>query len=334
MSKMPTFSIIIPVYNVAPYLRECLDSVLAQTFSDWEAICVDDGSTDGSGAILDEYASKDSRFRVIHQQNAGVCAARNLGLSKVTGEWLLFLDSDDVFRDCALKVLSQAIHNNRECSFIVFDKESFAAAQWLPSPISAKPIPEMRDVSKNVVVGPYDRYFWQCAYRRDRYGDLRFNPEIKYNMGEDVLYSVEANERTDMELILPVALYGYRLRVGSAMRSPMTAQKFKNNLRHSSLVLDRIAGSRKVYAPKLLRAIGLSLTEGMTNRMWNMRKEDRRDAWIDLFDLHRQICRNWTMPIWVRFVSFLTSATCSRLVFYVLCGIPFELKKRGLHRRR
>ena len=63
----PVFSIIIPVYNVAPYLRECLDSVLAQTFADWEAICVDDGSTDGSGAILDEYAAKDARFRIVHQ---------------------------------------------------------------------------------------------------------------------------------------------------------------------------------------------------------------------------------------------------------------------------
>jgi len=72
----PFFSIIIPVYNVAPYLRECLDSVLAQTFTDWEAICVDDGSTDGSGAILDEYAAKEPRIKVIHPKNAGVGAAR------------------------------------------------------------------------------------------------------------------------------------------------------------------------------------------------------------------------------------------------------------------
>ena len=89
------FSIIIPVYNVAPYLRECLDSVLAQTFADWEAICVDDGSTDGSGAILDEYAAKDSRFRVIHQRNAGVSAARNEALKKAQGEYIAFVDADD-----------------------------------------------------------------------------------------------------------------------------------------------------------------------------------------------------------------------------------------------
>ena len=95
---MPYFSIIIPVYNVAPYLCECLDSVLAQTFTNWEAICVDDGSTDGSGAILDEYAAKDKRFRVFHQPNAGVSAARNMGLDNIHGEYFGFIDPDDILK--------------------------------------------------------------------------------------------------------------------------------------------------------------------------------------------------------------------------------------------
>ena len=94
----PSFSIIIPVYNVAPYLRECLDSVLSQTLTDWEAICIDDGSTDGSGAILDEYAAKDARFRVIHQANAGVSAARNVGLDQIRGRYFFFVDSDDYLK--------------------------------------------------------------------------------------------------------------------------------------------------------------------------------------------------------------------------------------------
>lgn len=89
-------SVIIPVYNVEPYLRECLDSVLGQTFTDWEAVCVDDGSRDGSSAILDEYAARDSRFQVIHQSNKGLSAARNAGMDAAKGEWLFFLDSDDV----------------------------------------------------------------------------------------------------------------------------------------------------------------------------------------------------------------------------------------------
>ena len=90
-----TISIIIPVYNVAPYLRECLDSVLAESDADVECICVDDGSTDGSAAILDEYAKCDSRLHVIHQDNAGVSAARNAALAALTGDWFAFVDGDD-----------------------------------------------------------------------------------------------------------------------------------------------------------------------------------------------------------------------------------------------
>ena len=88
-------SLIVPVYNVEPYLRRCLDSVLAQTFTGFEVILVDDGSTDASGRICDEYAEKDARFRVIHKQNGGVSSARNEGIQASRGRYLAFLDSDD-----------------------------------------------------------------------------------------------------------------------------------------------------------------------------------------------------------------------------------------------
>ena len=100
------FSVIIPVYNVEKYLRECLDSVLNQTFSDWEAVCVNDGSTDGSAGILEEYSAKDERFRVIEQTNAGLSAARNTGMENAKGDYVLFLDSDDWLELNALKILA------------------------------------------------------------------------------------------------------------------------------------------------------------------------------------------------------------------------------------
>ena len=109
---MPFFSIVIPVYNVAPYLRECLDSVRAQKFVNWEAVCVDDGSTDGSGDILDEYAARDRRFRVIHQKNAGVCAARQKAWDEVRGEWVASVDSDDWIDDDFLQVFEKAIRGH------------------------------------------------------------------------------------------------------------------------------------------------------------------------------------------------------------------------------
>lgn len=91
----PKISIIIPVYNTEKYLSRCVDSVIAQTFLDIEIILVDDGSTDGSGKICDEFAVRDARVHVIHQQNAGVSAARNAGIDAATGEWIGFVDSDD-----------------------------------------------------------------------------------------------------------------------------------------------------------------------------------------------------------------------------------------------
>lgn len=100
------FSVIIPVYNVEAYLRDCLDGVLNQTCTDWEAICVNDGSTDGSAVILNEYAARDSRLKVITQPNGGLSAARNAGIDAAEGEYVLFLDSDDWLEENALEVLS------------------------------------------------------------------------------------------------------------------------------------------------------------------------------------------------------------------------------------
>jgi glycosyltransferase involved in cell wall biosynthesis len=92
---MPVISIIVPVYKVEPYLRRCVDSILAQTFRDFECILIDDGSPDNCPAICDEYAKKDSRIVVIHQENKGVSAARNAGLDRAQGEWIGFVDGDD-----------------------------------------------------------------------------------------------------------------------------------------------------------------------------------------------------------------------------------------------
>ncbi|MBO5676389.1 MAG: glycosyltransferase family 2 protein [Bacteroidaceae bacterium] len=91
----PKISVILPVYNTEKYLHHCIDSILAQTFTDFELLLIDDGSKDGSGKICDEYSAKDSRIRVFHKENGGVSSARNLGLRNAQGEWIIFIDSDD-----------------------------------------------------------------------------------------------------------------------------------------------------------------------------------------------------------------------------------------------
>ena len=102
----PFFSIIIPVYNAAPYLNECLDSVLQQTFLDWECICIDDGSNDGSNKILEAYAIKDGRFKIVTQVNSGVVVARKNGFVVSSGYYILFLDGDDTLESRALAIIA------------------------------------------------------------------------------------------------------------------------------------------------------------------------------------------------------------------------------------
>ena len=114
MEQMPKVSIIVPVYNVERYLRQCLDSLVDQTYQNIEIICVDDGSTDASSEILTEYALKNSKVRVIRQENSGLSVARNVGFSFATGEYVMYVDSDDWIDVCA-------------CEKAVFKAEEHAA---------------------------------------------------------------------------------------------------------------------------------------------------------------------------------------------------------------
>ena len=111
---MPKISVIVPVYKVEKYLRECVDSILAQTFRDFELILVDDGSPDNCGAICDEYAAKDSRVRCVHQENQGLSGARNSGIDVAQGEFITFVDSDDRIDARYLEILMSAMEDGAD----------------------------------------------------------------------------------------------------------------------------------------------------------------------------------------------------------------------------
>ena len=126
---MCNISVILPIYNSERFLHHCIDSILAQTFTDWELLLIDDGSKDASGSICDEYAAKDERIRVFHKENGGVSSARNIGLEHAIGEYVVFVDSDDWVDDSYLNCL---LPENREdlicCSFEVED--SYKRNNW------------------------------------------------------------------------------------------------------------------------------------------------------------------------------------------------------------
>ena len=126
----PKISIIIPMYNVEKYLRRCLDSVQNQTFPDWQAICVDDGSPDKSGAIAEEYAKRDKRFIVLHKENGGLSDARNFGMPRATGEYIMFLDSDDFIHPQTMEIVYELAKNNKS-DIVSFTYDRFYRPQLM-----------------------------------------------------------------------------------------------------------------------------------------------------------------------------------------------------------
>lgn len=221
------FSIIIPVYNVETYLRECLDSVLNQTFDDWEAICVNDGSTDGSAAILEEYAKKDSRIKAIMQQNAGTAAARNTGLKAAKGDYIFFLDSDDWIEDNALQIIADCLNGE--------DILCFSGRRFLEADNSYRPADKL--LAKQYASG-IDYYNENALLSRDfafvcvvlRVYKTSFLISNKLYFDDDV--SFEDNLWVPIMLyyavsvkVIPNALYYYRVREGSKMQEESLARK-------------------------------------------------------------------------------------------------------------
>ena len=173
---MPQISVIVPVYNVEKYLHRCVDSILAQTFTDFELILVDDGSPDNCGVICDEYTRKDSRVHVIHQANCGVAVARNSGIDwvfeKNESRWISFVDSDDWIHPQYLEILLQAaIESQKEismCMFIETDIEAPIENQRLSLKI-VNPGDAYTYNSKSI-----DAYPWGRLYAKDCFRDIRY----------------------------------------------------------------------------------------------------------------------------------------------------------------
>ena len=221
----PFFSIIVPCCDVAPYLRECLDSLLAQTFTDWEAICVDDGSTDGSGAILDEYAAKDSRFRVFHQPNAGVSAARNKALDVAQGEWIWFVDGDDAIEIDAMEQFS-GIEEKADITFFsmrLLQDDGFANIYVLKKHdctcLDDQTSFSLLELANNSL--HIDAFGWTCnkIIRRDMLVEnaVRFPEHISYF--EDELFTLEIFRFVRTFAVTGKVFYNYRILGTSLTRS-------------------------------------------------------------------------------------------------------------------
>ena len=213
-------SVIIPVYNVENYLRRCLDSVVNQTYKNLEIILVDDGSTDSSGAICDEYALKDDRIKVIHKENGGLSSARNTGLDLMTGEYIAFVDSDDFIHIDMMKDMHYSLVINEAdvcvCSFKEFEQED-APDAYAPQEL------KMRTIGRDEALLMYDSGFGALMssscnkmYKKSVFKNIRFPLNRKCEDLATIYKVLFASERI---VLLDNFYYLYIIRKNSIMHS-------------------------------------------------------------------------------------------------------------------
>ena len=230
-------SIVIPIYNVERFLKDCIDSVLMQTFKDFEILLIDDGSKDTSGKLCDEMALKDSCIRVFHKSNGGLSSARNYGMDRALGEYIIFLDSDDYWinKDILSLLVKKAESENLDVvrgEFVNVD----AKGKQLYTP----DLPEESLNLKNQILSSYEmmkivmnsRFFsWLFIFRKSSIGCLRFDENRKFQ--EDIDFAIKFFSKNFRCGYLPIQFYAYRQRENSIMSTPRI-----NNLTNSFALCD------------------------------------------------------------------------------------------------
>lgn len=210
----PKISIIVPVYKVEEYLPKCIDSILAQTFTDFELILVDDGSPDRCGEICDEYAKEDSRIVVIHKENGGQATARNMGLDIARGEYIGFVDSDDWIEKDMYEILYRLCINNdceiANCCSTIYYKNRIVVNGGHSLILQNK-----EEAMKTLLIGElYDECLWTKLISRKLLNGIRIPEGIKY---EDTAFTYKVFDRARKIACIGTAKYNYIKRDNSTM---------------------------------------------------------------------------------------------------------------------
>lgn len=248
---MPKISVIIPIYNVEKYLRRCLDSVVAQTFTDWEAICVNDGSPDNSAQILAEYAERDPRFKIVAKENGGLSDARNAGMAVAKGTYVNFLDSDDLIHPQTFEI-AYALIQQEDADIVSWYKDplfrprllvrhalGFDIDKTMPRGLKRRfTLDKVKyhttdDVFAHVTEYSHTRieypikhfYVWRHLLRRSLVEDVPF---LKGVIFEDFPWWSEVILKNPRTVITDLPFYYYFPNIGSIDRSSSRTRKVKN----------------------------------------------------------------------------------------------------------
>jgi glycosyltransferase involved in cell wall biosynthesis len=202
-------SIIIPVYNAEKYLRQCIDSVIQQTYRDLEIILVDDGSTDNSGKICDEYAIKDSRIKVFHINNSGVSFARNKGIQESSGQYLMFVDSDDYIDLNMVEILISEISQSKSdlviCGYTTVTHENYIKSQCKKAFLKGK-----KEISNYIIKNYHPGYINSPCNKLYRKDLIKHYFDENQSLGEDLLFNIDYLKSVNSINCINDCLYYYR----------------------------------------------------------------------------------------------------------------------------
>ena len=228
---MPKVSIIIPAYNAEKVLARCIDSVLAQTFTDFELLVMDDGSKDGTAALCDAYAAKDARVRVVHKQNSGVSDTRNQALNLATGEYLQFLDADDWITPEATALFVHAAEENR--ADLVISDFYRVVDGWTArkGSIDEEGVLSREEFAACMAKSPADYYYgviWNKFFRRDLVEKYKLRMDEKLRWCEDFIFNLEYILHTERIFVLRAPTYYYVKTEGSPVQQGLEIGKIVN----------------------------------------------------------------------------------------------------------
>ncbi len=248
-------SIIMPVYNVELYLNRCVDSILAQTYDDWELLLINDGSTDHSGEICESYANRDKRIHVIHKENGGVSAARNIGLNEYKGDYVAFFDSDDWIEPQMLERMMNAIENNK-ADIAACDVYNVCIQEnGKYKRVCGK---KWGDLQKNAVLQGEDvihqimfksATLWNKIFCRELIGDNQFDTDMTYAEDTDFLFRVV--KKVKKCVFLPYIGYNYVYNRSGNVVSSLKLEQSIEHIKNTEYLYDSMneihLGSLGVY---------------------------------------------------------------------------------------
>lgn len=229
---MPYFSIIVPVYNVKQYLEKCIESVLSQSFGDFECILIDDGSKDGSSELCDKLAAQDSRIHVVHKENEGVAVARNTGIRMAAGDFLMFLDSDDTLSVGLLESCAQKLKQTGS-DILVFGYQRVTVDD-----ISIMESIPQKDATKYFMLDKdYDLtlFLWNKVYEKKLFEEIDLERLKGITFSEDSILAIDLLSKTEKICFLPVVGYNYLCRKNSATQG-MTERHNLDELRSTKII--------------------------------------------------------------------------------------------------